>query len=205
MDYLNILKKSSPYILGWKDMKRAAIIVPIIKDSNGLSILFEVRASTLKHQPNEICFPGGKIDEYESPVDAAIREFYEELGVSNSSYEIISELDLFISPNNLIIHPFVALINRPLSLSINQSEVNHTFTVPIDYLLKYKPDIYMNQVTTTPAKDFPYNLIPNGNKYNFAKGSYKTLFYKYDDYIIWGITATILNNFLEKIRTKSKL
>ena len=55
-----------PYINGYQNMKRASVLVPIIKNNDSHEILFEVRSKTLRSQPNEIAFPGGKIEENET-------------------------------------------------------------------------------------------------------------------------------------------
>ncbi|MDY4135926.1 MAG: coenzyme A pyrophosphatase, partial [Terrisporobacter sp.] len=49
-------------------------------------------------------------------------------------------------------------------------------------------------------KSFPYDKIPHKDEYKFAEGEYPVWFYEYKDYVIWGITARILENFLEFIR-----
>ena len=64
----------TPYINGYQNMKRASVLIPIIKKDNSYEILFEVRAKTLRSQPNEIAFPGGKIEKGEDPQTACIRE-----------------------------------------------------------------------------------------------------------------------------------
>ncbi len=190
-------KNYKPYINGSKDMKKSSVLIPIIKKDDSYFILFQVRSSTLKTQPNEICFPGGKIEYNEKPIYTCVRETCEELGITNDNIEIISELDLFITPSNMIIHPFLGIIKNIDNLNINKDEVDHVFLVPITYLLKNKPITYTNEVSIIPSNDFPYEIIPNQTNYKFAKGNYDVLFYKYNDYIIWGITAKILENFLD--------
>ncbi len=190
-------KNYKPYINGSKDMKKASVLIPIIKKDDSYFILFQVRSSTLKTQPNEICFPGGKIEYNEKPIYTCVRETCEELGVTIDNIEIISELDLLITPSNMIIHPFLGILKSIDNLNINKDEVDHVFLVPITYLLKNKPITYTNEVSIIPSNDFPYEIIPNQTNYKFAKGNYDVLFYKYNDYIIWGITAKILENFLD--------
>ena len=70
----NKFENYKPYINGFENMKRASILVPIVKIDDSYYILFEVRSKNLRTQPNEISFPGGKIENGENPVDAAIRE-----------------------------------------------------------------------------------------------------------------------------------
>ena len=171
-----------PYINGYKNMKRASVLIPIVKKDNMHYILFQVRSKNLKSQPNEISFPGGKIENNESPLDAVIRETCEELGTNVKNVNIISPIDLLITPGNMIIHPFV---------------VDHIFLIPLSYLLKHKPSLYNNEVKVIPNDNFPYDIIPNKKDYKFATSNYRVLFYKYENYVIWGITAKILENFLE--------
>ncbi len=195
-DLKNKLKNYKPYINGSNNMKKASVLIPLIKKEDSYFILFQVRSSILKTQPNEICFPGGKIESNEKPIEACIRETCEELGVTSDNIEIISELDLLITPSNMIIHPFLGIVKNIDSLDINKSEVDHVFLVPITYLLENKPITYTNEVSIIPNDNFPYEIIPNKTNYKFAKGNYDVLFYKYNDYVIWGITAKILENFL---------
>jgi len=189
-----------PYINGYKNMKRASVLIPIVKKDNTHYILFEVRSKNLKTQPSEISFPGGKIEVNESPLDAVIRETCEEIGTTKENIDIISPLDLLITPGNMIIHPFVGYLNNYDNLNINKDEVDHIFLVPIPYLLEYNPSLYNNEVKIIPNDDFPYDIIPSKNNYKFATSNYRVLFYKYKDYVIWGITAKILENFLEFLK-----
>ncbi len=193
----NRLKDYKPYINGYKTMKRASVLIPIVKKNNSHYILFQVRSKNLKTQPNEISFPGGKIEDFETPYEAVIRETCEELGTISKNLDILSPLDLLITPGNMIIHPFVGYINDIDNLNINKDEVDHIFLVPISYLLEYKPNLYNNTVNIIPDENFPYDIIPNKNNYKFATSNYRVLFYKYENYVIWGITAKILENFLE--------
>lgn len=210
IENINDLKKRfrqfTPYINGYKDMKRASVLIPIIKKDSSHEILFEVRAKSLKSQPCEISFPGGKIENKETPKDACIRETCEEIGIKPNDIEIISPLDLYLNHSNLIIHPYLGIIKDEAlkggieNLNINKDEVDHVFSVPIKYLLDASPDEYENKVEIKISENFPYFKIPNRENYKFAVGKSSTLFYEYKDYIIWGITAKILENFLNFLK-----
>ncbi|UOW66809.1 NUDIX hydrolase [Paraclostridium bifermentans] len=195
-----LLKDYKPYINGHQNMKKASVLIPIVRKNNEDFILFEVRSKTLRSQPNEISFPGGMIEENETPIAACIRETCEELGTIDSNIEIVSELDLFLSPADIIIHTFVGFIHDLESLNPNIDEVDHIFLVPLSHLLENEPLRYKNEVRVVPNKNFPYDLIPNKGNYKFKSGNYDSLFYKYNDYVIWGITGKILENFLNLIK-----
>ena len=98
IDNINdIFSNYTPYINGWENFKRASVIVPIVNYNGSLHILFEVRAETLRTQPNEICFPGGKIEKYETPLEAALRDTYEEIGIYEDKKTITAKCDSFLS------------------------------------------------------------------------------------------------------------
>lgn len=193
----NKIKNIKPYINGWERMRRASIIIPLVEINNDVYILFEVRAKKLKSQPGDICFPGGKIDENETPKEAALREMSEELGVGN--IDIINELDTVVRYDGIIIHPYLGIIKDVKEININESEVDRVFYVPLDYLIKHKPLEVKNRINVERSKDFPYDLIVDKENYKFREASYRSIFYKYENYNIWGITAEMLKNFLEKL------
>ena len=199
----NIFSNYTPYINGWESFKRASVTIPLVNYNNSLHILFEVRSKTLRNQPNEVCFPGGKIEEDESPLTTAIRETCEEIGICEDNVTVISPLDIFISPYNTLIHPYLIFINNISSLKINTDEVQEVFFVPLDYLLNTNVDTFINKVNITPTDNFPYDLIPQKHDYKFSTGSYEVPFYIYNDYVIWGITAKILLSFLSYLKKKN--
>lgn len=190
--------KRKAYISGWKEMNRSSVIIPIVEINNEPNIIFEVRAKKLKTQPGDICFPGGKIEETEEPIETALRETREELGLKDIN--IIKELDVLVKYNNIIIHNFLCIINDISELVINKEEVEEIFCVPVEKLLKIKPIETISKVHALRDDNFPYNLINKGKEYKFKDGMNKALFYKYDKYVIWGITGEILYNFLETLR-----
>lgn len=198
-DIKNKFENYQPYINGFENMKRASILVPIVKKDNSYYILFQVRSHNLRTQPNEISFPGGKIENGENPLDTAIRETCEELGTIANNIEIISHLDLLITHMNLIIHPYVGILKDIDNLDINKTEVDHVFLVPITYLLENKPTYYQNKLEVVPDDNFPYEIIPNSDNYKFQESNYPVVFYSYNNYVIWGLTARILENFLKII------
>nr|MDH3175516.1 hypothetical protein [Bacillus pumilus] len=87
--------------------------------------------------------------------------------------------------------------------SFNQEEVEETFTVPLSWLSQYEPYLHHVSVQPTPAEDFPYEKIMNGEKYRRGSRSIEEWFYDYENYTIWGLTARILKHFVTVAKRNS--
>ena len=179
---------------------RFSVMIPLIKRDEEIHLLFEKRAFTLRNQPGEISFPGGRIEKGESPREAAVRETAEELLISEREIEIYSEGDFVVNPYAAIIYTFVGEIKKDFDkISPSEDEVEKVFTVPLSYFLKTKPKSYKINLRVERNKEFPYHLIPNGVNYKFKRGREEVLFYEYEDEIIWGFTAKMARRFVENL------
>ena len=89
-----------------------SVLVPLIEINNELNLIYEVRSKSIKRQPGEISFPGGKIEDEESPLKAAVRETWEEIGVEEKYIEIITELDYATSKAGSFVFTFLGYINN---------------------------------------------------------------------------------------------
>ena len=69
--------------------KRAAVLIPLCNRYGKPSILFTLRSSRTSTHAGQVSFPGGHIEEGESPSDAAVRETFEETGVSVDTIQIL--------------------------------------------------------------------------------------------------------------------
>lgn len=198
MNRENILN-SFKSITSQKYSNNFSVFAPIIEVNNELHLLFEVRSLKLSHQPGEICFPGGGIESNESPIECALRETIEELNISKDNIEIIDELNPITTLFNVVIYTFCGFLNVKLEdIKYSTDEVESIFTVPIKHLLEQDPLVHHLGVDLNIGEDFPYHLI--GNDYNWKTSNYPIYFYQYKDYIIWGLTAKIVKNFLDIIK-----
>ena len=178
-----------------------SVLIPLVKVDGSWKVVYELRARHMKTQPGEVSFPGGKVEKGESFRTTAIRETVEELGVTPGDIEILGELDFLVSYANFTIHCFLGVLHVDdlTSLKINPDEVDHIFTVPVEFLLETEPLAYELSLKTEDAEDFPYELIPRGREYNFREGKHQVLFYQYGDYIVWGLTARLTKHLTDII------
>ncbi|MDN5564011.1 MAG: CoA pyrophosphatase [Luteococcus sp.] len=70
--------------------RRAAVLIMISEDD--LDITFTERSGTMRKHPGQISFPGGALDEGEGPVEAALREAWEEIGLVPSRAKVLGRL-----------------------------------------------------------------------------------------------------------------
>ncbi|MDD4504384.1 MAG: CoA pyrophosphatase [Clostridiaceae bacterium] len=172
-----------------------SVLVPIIKTDNGHSLLFEIRSENLSKQPNEICFPGGKIERLENTQQAAVRETSEELLIPEASINVIAKLDTIVAPFNSILYPFIGELKEYFG-TFNPEEVKETFIVPLSFFIDTAPLHHDINIRMKPKEDFPYHMIQEGRYYPWGKGQYPVYFYTYENKIIWGLTARIIKNLV---------
>ncbi len=183
-------------------MAKFAILIPLIEINGKWELIFELRSMDLRSQPGEVSFPGGRLEKNETYEEAAVRETMEELRIEEENIEVLGELDYLISYSNMRIHCFLAKISglNVDKISPNPGEVDHIFTVPLDFFLENQPKEYYLEMETKYNAEFPYNLIPNGENYDFRKSRRKIYFYQYGDYIIWGYTAAMTKHLVDLIK-----
>lgn len=198
------LRGRQAQILGHENCFQSAVTLPLVEKDGQICVLFEKRANNVI-QPGEVSFPGGRIEAADSsPQEAAIRETCEELGLTPEHIEVIAPLDIMVSPFNAIVYPFLVRITEWELINPSPAEVAEIFYVPLDYLVHYDPLYKSLMVTIDFTEDFPFDMIPHGKNYPFRKGILPQFFYVWQHWVIWGLTARILNHFLNIIKDNSR-
>lgn len=186
------------------NFRKSAVMLLIGEENGEAYIVFEKRAQSLRHQPGDICLPGGKIEEGETPRETAVRETLEELRLESNHVTVIGEMDHFVSPYGSIMYPFVAKLHVN-DISPSPEEVDHVFKVPLSFFLEKEPLLYPMEIGPRLKEDFPYHLVRDGKNYKFSRGILNQYFYEYKEYVIWGFTAMIVKNFIDIIKKEARL
>ena len=181
-----------PRLLGAK--AAFAMLVPLVYEKGEPSLLFEVRADTLNRQPGEVCFPGGRMETGETPLQCALRETEEELSLPAASIHPLAELDYVYHQSGTLIYPILAKIRaRDLrkDLRCSTAEVKETFLVPFSFFLNTRPMLYTYDLEPQIPDDCPYHLIGFEGSYPWRPGKIDVPIYLYENHAIWGLTGRI--------------
>jgi len=121
-------------------LKRAAVTVCIVANEGGMaSVLLTFRPPSLNRHASQYALPGGRLDDGETDVDAALRELREELNLSPGPDSLLGRLDTFQTDSGYCITPFVSWVEDATLLKPSPDEVAQVFPIPFSELLS--PDI----------------------------------------------------------------
>src|SRR5262249_20983529 len=160
-------------------IRPAAVLIPVV-DHKEPTVLLTQRSPHLKEHSGQIAFPGGKIDATDkSPLDAALREAMEEVGLERSFVDPIGYLGVYGTAFGFRILPTVARVKPGFKLTINHSEVDDAFEVPLSFLMN------------------PANHQVHSKEFRGMERSYYAM--PFAERYIWGATAGILRVLYERI------
>lgn len=157
----------------------AAVLIPIT-DRAEPGVILTQRPDWLRSHAGQVAFPGGKIDETDTdPIDAALREAWEELALPREQVKIIGVADTYFSGSGYKIVPVVGLIPPNLNFTPNPGEVADWFEVPLSFLLDRS----------------------NAEKKQVDWGGQTREYYdmQWGDRRIWGVTAGIIANLAARL------
>lgn len=197
------LKGRAPKSIDEDSYRQFAVMVPLIRREDGLFVLFEKRSGSLKRQPGEICFPGGARDGQETSLENAVRETMEELQISRQQIDVIAQMNTLLTVYDNKVSVFLCELKN-YEMTFAESEVGEVFLVPLEFFVEQKPEVYVNRVELRTPDDFPYEKIPGGRDYHWHAGRKNVYFYYYEDKVIWGMTAYIMQDVVKTICRESE-
>ena len=152
------------------------MLLTLLARPAGLTVLFTKRAAHLKDHAGQISLPGGRIGPGETPVDAALRETHEEVGLAPTHVEVLGYLDDFLTGTGFLIRPVVGYVSAASFVPTpDPREVASVFEVPLSYILD-PASVSAGYRERLETRFMTYELHHSGHR-------------------IWGATAAILVNF----------
>lgn len=160
---------------------RAAVLIPLLLNSDGLSVLLTQRTDHLHDHAGQISFPGGRMDPGDSnPNETALRESEEEIGLGRQCVEIIGHLPQYLTVSGYSVTPVVGLVKPQAEYVLDAFEVADVFEVPLHFLM----DPANHQVRVWESN----------------QGSRRFYSMPYENRFIWGATAGMLRNLYHLLK-----
>jgi 8-oxo-dGTP pyrophosphatase MutT (NUDIX family) len=169
-----------PLLPAFPNARPSAVLVLLHDGVGGPEVLLTRRSWELRHHRGEVSFPGGRMDSGESPLDTALREANEEVGLDPSAVRVHGELEhLNTVVSRSYIVPKVATIDHVPRLDPHEPEVERVLWVPLAELTR--ADTYHSEVWG-------------------VGGVERTLhFFHLDDETVWGATGRMLVDLLCRV------
>ncbi len=162
-----------------KPIRAAAVLIAVVERELP-TVLLTTRAAHLNEHAGQISFPGGKIEASDaSPMDAALREADEEIGLKRGFVDPIGYLDVYATGLGFRIMPVLARVRPGFDLTISQDEVDDVFEVPLAFLMD------------------PVNHKLGSKEFRGMQRSFYEM--PFEQRYIWGATAGMLRALYERI------
>src|ERR1700730_7165219 len=116
-------------------LNRAAVAIALVEADHGAdatALLLTRRAAGLRAHRGQWALPGGRCDEGETPVEAALRELHEELGLELGPKDVLGLLDDYPTRSGYLITPVVVWVGTSAAMSPNPNEVASVHRIELE-------------------------------------------------------------------------
>ena len=179
-----VASESAPLLPTFPDARHSAVLVVLSEGPFGAEVLLTRRSMQMRSHRGEISFPGGRCDPGETPVETALREAEEEVGLDIGRPSVVGELEhLSTIVSKSYIVPVVATLDERIELEPRTGEADRVMWTPVAELTR--PGTYHRERWGIPPLDRPLH------------------FFHLDDETVWGATARMLVDLLTLPRQPS--
>ena len=147
------------------------------------TVLIQRSTNPRDRHSGQVSFPGGRLEENDGSLEnVALREVWEEVGVEPSKIELLGRLtELYIPVSNYVVHPFVGILHGETNFTPQAGEVERIYTPNLD-IFRAAENRKVTDISIAGGTTF------RGVPYFDVNGL-----------VVWGATATIMNEFLEAV------
>jgi 8-oxo-dGTP pyrophosphatase MutT (NUDIX family) len=184
--------------------RSAAVLIPILRRPEGPTLLFTRRTESVAEHKGQISFPGGRLEDGENAIAAALREAEEEVGLEPSRVEVAGCLDDRASVSWYVVTPVIGIVREPpASFRPQAAEVVSAFEVPLRYLLDRERVRHEWWDVSRMPPGAPAGTLLSlsaDREIDRPANRYKVYFFDaapMSHEPIWGLTARILKEFLD--------
>ena len=172
-----VAESSKPLLPTFPDARNSAVLLLLADGPNGAEVLLTRRSQHMRNHRGEISFPGGRCDPGETPIETALRETHEEVGLDPGRPAVVGELEhLSTIVSKSYIVPVVATLDERVELRPRTMEADRVMWTPITELTR--PGTYHRERWGLAPLDRPLH------------------FFHLDDETVWGATARMLVDLL---------
>jgi 8-oxo-dGTP pyrophosphatase MutT (NUDIX family) len=162
------------------ELRDSAVLLAVFEERGEARVVLTRRSAALRRHRGEVAFPGGRLDPGEPPLDAALREAEEEIGLDRRRVRPVAWLRPIVTfASGSIIRPFVGELDARPPLRPAPDEVARVFDVSLTELLA--DGAFHEERWRRPSP-----------RAAAADGTFAMYFFDVDGETVWGATARVL-------------
>lgn len=187
MNFLECKRKITDFLSTYQRRKLdndifrpAGVLIPFVNINKDAHLILTLRSGHVATHKNQVAFPGGAMEsEDTSIISTSLRETEEEIGVVPADVSIWGKFDDFYTISYYKITPVIGEFRYPYPFKKQEEEIAEIFTVPLEIFLTER--FFREKMWEKNGKKYP------------------VYYYYFNGFEIWGITAYIINSFIEKV------